>query len=768
MTALAPTFGPAQDVRVFAGAVLAIEIIFQDEDGVAVDLTGRTFAMTVYDVRTEEEVLSRSRVADGTSVAIEYLGEETRRLRAQRGDRSYRLLIAEVTASGTDPIAEGGFSVVAAPLTITPAPSGVSGSPVVQLIRTGDRRQIVFRPKGIPGLSASQEAYQAGLIDEPTPAALTARFDSIAQAAGEAAGAEAGAATAAQAAAPAILAANTARDQANAARDGANQKAALAAEKAGLADSAAAGANTARDQANAARDAANEKAALAAEKAGLADTAAAGANTARDQANAARDGANEKGALAADKAGVADQKAIAAQTAAAAADTARAAAVTATAAATDATARANAAAMTLAVANGPTLLIKPADSWPAIADPYFGGRGKYARFDGFALQPSGFTGLVDMARLSEATYHDSAGVLRVAPPGAARLTYRSLTGAAIGTLGWLLVEATTTNKCTNFNANPVDLTGVGKTGDASSTLAVVDSPAALAAAGLQVICSAGKVFRLDNSAGTATAYAVLAGLTGNTNPHTFSAYARVVSGPGSVVVRNNTTSGVSTTATAFARMSYTKAAPAANEVMWIGASAGTVVEFILNQLEESSFVSSVIVTAGAQTTRAGDVMSKALGAEFNPLAHSLLLRARWSSSVPTGTALYTLSSTSNSDRVFVGVSTAGNIVADCRVGGAVLATINGPPALAETDYKIVVGFGGGVLRLVVNGVAYADANIASVPPLTTRNIGKSGTTSAVQPNGFIQPWLPHPTNPLLDATEYPRLLTVAEMQGYTA
>lgn len=156
----------------------------------------------------------------------------------------------------------------------------------------------------------------------------------------------------------------------------------------------------------------------------------------------------------------------------------------------------------------------------------------------------------------------------------------------------LLIEPSRTNKCTNNNSDPTDLTGVSKGGDAAATLAVVDDPAALAAAGLSGICSTGKVYKLDNGAGVAVASAVFAGSVGNTNAHTMTAYAR---GSGSAFVGVSATNGaVTALGTTYARLSVTGTPTGSGAQSFIAAQPGAVVYFILNQLEEASTASSVI------------------------------------------------------------------------------------------------------------------------------------------------------------------------------
>jgi hypothetical protein len=183
---------------------------------------------------------------------------------------------------------------------------------------------------------------------------------------------------------------------------------------------------------------------------------------------------------------------------------------------------------------------------------------------------------------------------------------------AISDLG-LQVYEQRTNKCTNYNANPTDLTNVTKSGDAAAVLSVVDDSAALALAGLSQIATSGKVYKLDNSAGSATARATISGLTGNTNPHAGSSYIRGGSGG-----LSPSGAGTSQFATFTASAMYARIAgvftPADNSrTLTVVANAGQTVYFILNDLEEGSFATPPIITAGAAAARAADVIT-AIGA----------------------------------------------------------------------------------------------------------------------------------------------------------
>ncbi len=224
-------------------------------------------------------------------------------------------------------------------------------------------------------------------------------------------------------------------------------------------------------------------------------------------------------------------------------------------------------------------------------------------------------GLADMVRGAALTYSrasaawafDSSGILRQYESGVPRIV-----PSPVGVMS-VLSEPQSTNKCTNYNANPTDLSGVTKAGDASATLSVVSDAAALSAAGLSGVCSLGNVIKLDNSAGTTTAWVSINGNTGNTNDHTLSVFAR---GSGNLALRTGFTLpngwGPYALTSQYVRYSASQSAGLAGgaksstDVMWVQATAGSIVYFVLNQWEEQAFVTSPIVVAGSQVTRARD------------------------------------------------------------------------------------------------------------------------------------------------------------------
>lgn len=144
------------------------------------------------------------------------------------------------------------------------------------------------------------------------------------------------------------------------------------------------------------------------------------------------------------------------------------------------------------------------------------------------------------------------------------------------------------NKVTARNANPVDLTNVTKSGDAAAVLSIVSDSISLAAAGLSALCSSGIVYKLDNSAGVADAFATIGGATGTLNTQSFSVYAR---GSGTGQLRFNV--GASPVALglgiAYTRTAGTGASANTTDSLQIRLLAGGVAFFILPDLREACY-----------------------------------------------------------------------------------------------------------------------------------------------------------------------------------
>jgi len=204
-------------------------------------------------------------------------------------------------------------------------------------------------------------------------------------------------------------------------------------------------------------------------------------------------------------------------------------------------------------------------------------------------------------RSSTGTYINENGNLVEAASGAPRFDHTP-DGKQLG----LLIEGAIVNKNTNYNANPTNTTGFNTSG--TGTLTVVDDASELAAAGLDQICTSGNVFRAE--ATTGSAYIVnIPGTTGNTNAHSGSLWARGT-GSGSRAGQLSLGSGTVDIAVPdenYARFKLENQTPgSSSDTLDIIVEGNSVVYFILNQLEELTFCTSVIITEGSTASRSAD------------------------------------------------------------------------------------------------------------------------------------------------------------------
>lgn len=164
----------------------------------------------------------------------------------------------------------------------------------------------------------------------------------------------------------------------------------------------------------------------------------------------------------------------------------------------------------------------------------------------------------------------------------------------------LLLEGPATNKCTCAKSNPQALTNISKSGDAAAVLSVVNDAAALAAAGLSAFGP--NVYKLDNSAGTAAAYALPGASVGNTNAHSVSVYAR--GSQGSIFI-DGSSLFASISSPVYKRFFVNNDTPINNtRYVMISAAAGSIVYFILPDLEEGPVYTSPIPGGTGAITRA--------------------------------------------------------------------------------------------------------------------------------------------------------------------
>jgi len=183
-----------------------------------------------------------------------------------------------------------------------------------------------------------------------------------------------------------------------------------------------------------------------------------------------------------------------------------------------------------------------------------------------------------------------------------------------GLRGIILEETTVTNKNTNVNINPAATTNLTKGGDAASTLTIVDITADIATAGLDLLCTNGDVFYLNNASGVTDATCTIGGTTGNTNRHSLSLWAKGAGTGkhGHFGLTGGTTVDIS--GTTFQRYKNENITPGATTDQFvITVQAGKGVYFILNQLEENRIATTPIYTNGTTGVRNPDNVTALIG-----------------------------------------------------------------------------------------------------------------------------------------------------------
>lgn len=179
MTSTGPYFMPNGDCIVPAGAALAARVSFRSSrDGADLDITGRLFAMTVFNTATGAVVKSARMTAVGTSALLLLDGDDTNDLRTTFLTTALTIMISEILNSGYLRISEGVLEVTAGP--VLPPQTGDDPSlQATNVIYVGDGSpsstpSVIYVATGAPGLSAAQLLYSAGKIDMPTIEALDA------------------------------------------------------------------------------------------------------------------------------------------------------------------------------------------------------------------------------------------------------------------------------------------------------------------------------------------------------------------------------------------------------------------------------------------------------------------------------------------------------------------------------------------------------------------------------------------------------------------
>lgn len=160
-----PVFGPRGDCQIAAGDVFALELVIRAaQNGPDTDLTGRTFAASVYEGATENEVNSATAVAAGTSVSLTFPGEITRAWRENFKFGGLRIAIVEILDDGNNTISDGAMTVDRAPLTITGGSSENTDGSITQVVYIPAADQTIFIAQGAPGAPGADGA--PGSVDD--------------------------------------------------------------------------------------------------------------------------------------------------------------------------------------------------------------------------------------------------------------------------------------------------------------------------------------------------------------------------------------------------------------------------------------------------------------------------------------------------------------------------------------------------------------------------------------------------------------------------
>lgn len=274
--------------------------------------------------------------------------------------------------------------------------------------------------------------------------------------------------------------------------------------------------------------------------------------------------------------------------------------------------------------------------------------------------------------------------------------------------------------------------GMTLSGDAAATLSVVDDTAALAAAGLQNICSSGKVYKLDNSAAVAFAVVVVAGVAGNTNNHSFSIFTKCAANSGNTFIRFSTTtasSAIVPISTTYQLVKGESKAAVATDSVSIRINQGETVYFTLPQLEELPFATSPIITAGATATRAAAILAEPIA---NLRSNSIAGGIDWTPTMAASTVRWLWGAYKDASNYF-GIlrdGAAGTVIFRKRIAGVNYDASYTIAVTPGTTYKVGWRLGAAGVDIFINGVkGTGNANTTDAAVPTAWQLGADGNSA---------------------------------------
>lgn len=326
---------------------------------------------------------------------------------------------------------------------------------------------------------------------------------------------------------------------------------------------------------------------------------------------------------------------------------------------------------------------------------------------------------------------DADGVLRSA-----------LANAPLVSNGGLSAWLSRTNKSTNYNANPPALIAMtdgtsftaaatnvaAQGGDANSRWGVVDAAAQILAAGLAGVCTAGRAYRINDTAGAAAADLNLLGAAGNTNVHTVSAY---ILGTGNAKLGTGLAGATFALQFALSSGFVRRAAsgtPGSTQGGRVIALAGADVFAILPQYEEGSFASPPIITTGGTATRQAENLTMS-GLALAP-GRKIRVKAAYNRT-PASKCVLSHHRTDANNYIEI---YANGTACHARVvrGGAEEANINVAAAIPTngTPFEAELTLAANGISLAVDGGAPASSGAITMPDVTAMTTHKAGSDAA--------------------------------------